>query len=618
MFRFLFSNGQGNDCNNTFNTENCESNNTNRELSKVQGTNWCLKSQQEHNMEVFSMEILLHVFSFLDAKSLCTASRVCKAWYQISQDRSLWKALLAKPKVTQLYSDQLIPLKDNWKTLYSELASLDLTSNGALSFPLIKEGLEASSTDHKKQTIKQTLDGLEHTFWSSVGNENPETNESLIYQLCQPICAVFSISIRPYRASYQLGQPIYAPRSIQISIGFSPEDYHWKSEVFPVINEHETFTFSISPYMAIGGYIRLDLYGRYQTQPSDELYYTVLESVSASGIPIGAVPNKLSLLANSMMNFSLSKPCFLSNLEQNSGDRLLQLLISEFKKNPDETHFCQMFTRLLEKEMLPLLGETQEKTAELVTVFEDAQKGNYVSAAKRVAQNKNGWLRTEEVFSLFKRLGAKALHPYFSVILQSSEKLSKSESLGLAEMMMSEDPERNLHFLAGLIEDDKLTITQELGDYMMQFDVGIAARIFLEAFVPDKLIRCLHVLKLYHRMAAYCVFYSFKPNDYLKLLEETYAKDPLDALMFAKALTELKGGSPVDLAQVCNVIGIEIGANDWDLPKMISARLEQLKEQRNNSLPDIRQEKSCALVEMFPEFVIEEESDVDEDIAGST
>ena len=64
----------------------------------------------------------------------------------------------------------------------------------------------------------------------------------------------------------------------------------------------------------IGGYIRIDFIGRYQTQPQDELYYTVMENISAKGLPIGLVTSPL--LSNSLLNFALTQESFIDDLKK--------------------------------------------------------------------------------------------------------------------------------------------------------------------------------------------------------------------------------------------------------------------------------------------------------------
>jgi F-box-like len=41
-------------------------------------------------------ELLTHTFSFLTAKDLCAASRVCPKWHQLANDDQLWKCLCQK------------------------------------------------------------------------------------------------------------------------------------------------------------------------------------------------------------------------------------------------------------------------------------------------------------------------------------------------------------------------------------------------------------------------------------------------------------------------------------------------------------------------------------------
>src|SRR5690242_14559851 len=46
-------------------------------------------------------EMLLYIFSFLtDAKEMCTVSQVCKEWYTISKDRTLWDQITLRSKAS--------------------------------------------------------------------------------------------------------------------------------------------------------------------------------------------------------------------------------------------------------------------------------------------------------------------------------------------------------------------------------------------------------------------------------------------------------------------------------------------------------------------------------------
>jgi len=65
--------------------------------------------------------IMLLIFSYLDVKSLCAGSKVCRRWYHIGKDRSLWKIVDLRPWTLTLrtlwkvvrnrFSDSVVELK---------------------------------------------------------------------------------------------------------------------------------------------------------------------------------------------------------------------------------------------------------------------------------------------------------------------------------------------------------------------------------------------------------------------------------------------------------------------------------------------------------------------------
>eukprot|EP00128_Syssomonas_multiformis_P007775 Colp12_sorted_trinity150504_noHs@30825 len=44
-------------------------------------------------MNALSSELLVHIFSFLDAKSLCQCACVCRLWCELANEPSLWREL---------------------------------------------------------------------------------------------------------------------------------------------------------------------------------------------------------------------------------------------------------------------------------------------------------------------------------------------------------------------------------------------------------------------------------------------------------------------------------------------------------------------------------------------
>lgn len=55
-----------------------------------------VESQQQSKFECLPVDVRLHIFSYLTAKELCLVSRVCRSWYDITEDNLLWSDLLAR------------------------------------------------------------------------------------------------------------------------------------------------------------------------------------------------------------------------------------------------------------------------------------------------------------------------------------------------------------------------------------------------------------------------------------------------------------------------------------------------------------------------------------------
>jgi hypothetical protein len=127
-------------------------------------------------------------------------------------------------------------------------------------------------------------------FWSSTGDASSEASEHLTYVLDSPLCIITHVSILPYKARYQRGMPVYAPKFLSISCGFkqSGEPFHYQSNrPYPVRNQDCWQTFPVTPTLVIGNFVRLNLLGKYQTQPGNDLFYTVLQQVKIFGIHVG-------------------------------------------------------------------------------------------------------------------------------------------------------------------------------------------------------------------------------------------------------------------------------------------------------------------------------------------
>lgn len=55
-------------------------------------------------------------------------------------------------------------------------------------------------------------------FWSSTGSPEAGADEWLTYRLEGPACAVSYVTLAVYKATYQIGHPVYPPA--QVGAGF--------------------------------------------------------------------------------------------------------------------------------------------------------------------------------------------------------------------------------------------------------------------------------------------------------------------------------------------------------------------------------------------------------------
>lgn len=72
------------------------------------------------NMEFVGEDILLAIFSFLDVKTLCIASQICRQWNEISNFNILWKSHVIELCKQRKISSHLGRAED-WKSRYVQL-----------------------------------------------------------------------------------------------------------------------------------------------------------------------------------------------------------------------------------------------------------------------------------------------------------------------------------------------------------------------------------------------------------------------------------------------------------------------------------------------------------------
>ncbi|ONI22877.1 hypothetical protein PRUPE_2G156300 [Prunus persica] len=172
----------------------------------------------------------------------------------------------------------------------------------------IKRALSASSTDNfPEESIRNTLEprdvvGRRASYWSSKGQSDPAVPEVLIYKLVSDFVVINEINIQPFKAYFQLGEPIYSAKAVRFRFGHakSPMDvesdpmgesfpdkkfiWTYTSQVFPMTQENILQTFKLpEPVLCIGGFLQIELLGRVQRQEMDGLFYICVSHVQAKG-----------------------------------------------------------------------------------------------------------------------------------------------------------------------------------------------------------------------------------------------------------------------------------------------------------------------------------------------
>lgn len=89
---------------------------------------------------------------------------------------------------------------------------------------LLAEALAATSTDHPQENVSNTLRPSSRSrdlmcYWSSRGSEDPDSCEALAFRLAHPLCLVTEVQLRPFKAFFQWGAPIYAPHAMRFRLG---------------------------------------------------------------------------------------------------------------------------------------------------------------------------------------------------------------------------------------------------------------------------------------------------------------------------------------------------------------------------------------------------------------
>eukprot|EP01038_Epipyxis_sp_PR26KG_P012690 gene12690-17015_t len=168
--------------------------------------------------------------------------------------------------------------------------------------------------------------------------------------------------------------------------------------------------------------------------------------------------------------------------------------------------------------------------------------GDVQGAARIAADSPRGFLRTPATILRFQQVPAQPGQPqpvfqYFSVLLEKG-KLNHLESVELAKPVIQQG---RAQLLEKWIAEDKLEMSEELGDLVVTVDVNMALTIYLRANVTEKVINCYMQRGEFDKIVTYASRVNYHV-DYSYMLQQLVRSNPQGALDFAKKLASNETG----------------------------------------------------------------------------
>ena len=185
--------------------------------------------------------------------------------------------------------------------------------------------------------------------------------------------------------------------------------------------------------------------------------------------------------------------------------------------------------------------------------------GDVQGAARVAADSPRGFLRTPATIARFQQVPAQPGAPqpvfqYFSILLEKG-KLNALETVELARPVVQQGRGQ---LLEKWIAEDKLELTEELGDLVVQTSVDMALTIYLKANASEKVINCYMQKGEFDKIPGYAARTNYRV-DYGYTLQQLVRSNPAGALEFAKKLVSNESG--VQLIDANTVTDVFLSVN---------------------------------------------------------
>lgn len=188
-------------------------------------------------------------------------------------------------------------------------------------------------------------------------------------------------------------------------------------------------------------------------------------------------------------------------------------------------------------------------------MFNQKVAANDFAGAAAVAKDAPGTLlRNTETINKFKQLPQQPGAPapiliYFNALLQST-RLNAIESVELAQPVIQSG---KIHLIEQWMKEQKLTMSNELGDIIRAANPQMALKIYQESGSPDKVIQGLIETGQLDKIGPYCQAQGHSP-DFVSILRQIMPVNPQSAVNLAKMVTNRDQGPPkANIDQVTQV-----------------------------------------------------------------
>ena len=179
--------------------------------------------------------------------------------------------------------------------------------------------------------------------------------------------------------------------------------------------------------------------------------------------------------------------------------------------------------------------------------------GNWQEAAKMAANSPRGFLRTPQTIELFRRApqtqGALPVSIQYYGMLLDKGPLNHTETLELVQPVLAQNRK---HLVEKWLGENKLAVSEELGDAVRGYDTQLALTIYLRANIPNKVVSGLAETGQFEKILPYAQQSGYTP-DFASLLQHIVRINPEKGADFATTLANNEAGPLVDIDKVVDV-----------------------------------------------------------------